>query len=84
MLPPGIGGDLIKSYLKEDVRESDIAKFGIDIWLTTTAIVKKAKICEESKDYFEVQANAFEKQKSHLLQCWFKSDTVVEMAGSLK
>jgi glycosyltransferase involved in cell wall biosynthesis len=42
----GIGGALVKSYLEEDVWESDIAKFGIDIWLTTTAIVKKAKICE--------------------------------------
>jgi len=40
-----IGGDfgfsakLIDSYLSENVWETDVAKFGIDIWMTTTAIV---------------------------------------------
>jgi len=47
-----IGGDfafsnkMVKEYMEEDVWESEIAKFGVDIWLTTTAIVKNAKICE--------------------------------------
>lgn len=47
-----IGGDfafskrLVKEYMEEDVWESEIAKFGVDIWLTTTAIVKNAKICQ--------------------------------------
>lgn len=47
-----IGGDfafsvsLISSYVKEDVWDTDIARFGIDIWLTTTAIVKKFKIVQ--------------------------------------
>ena len=39
-----IGGDfglslpLAKHYLDHDVWESDVAKFGIDIWMTTTAV----------------------------------------------
>ncbi|MFH1079780.1 MAG: glycosyltransferase [Pseudomonadota bacterium] len=47
-----IGGDfglslpLIKYYLDQDVWESDVAKFGIDIWMTTTAIVGGFKICQ--------------------------------------
>ncbi len=42
----GFSLDMVRTYMQEDVWESDIAKFGVDIWLTTTAIVKKAKICE--------------------------------------
>jgi len=47
-----IGGDfglslsLIKHYLDQDVWESDVAKFGIDIWMTTSAIVGGFKICQ--------------------------------------
>jgi len=47
-----IGGDfgmsrkLIKDYLDKDVWETDVAKFGIDIWMTTTAIVDGYKICQ--------------------------------------
>lgn len=47
-----IGGDfglslsLIKYYLEQDVWESDVAKFGIDIWMTTSAIVGGFKICQ--------------------------------------
>ncbi len=47
-----IGGDfgfsngLTKSYLKKDVWETDIAKYGIDIWMTTTAINEGYKICQ--------------------------------------
>jgi len=47
-----IGGDfafslpLIKKYLSKEDWESDVAKFGIDIWLTTTAMVHKAKIAQ--------------------------------------
>ncbi len=38
--------DMVQNYMQEDVWESEIAKFGVDIWLTTTAIVKGAKLCE--------------------------------------
>jgi len=47
-----IGGDfafslpLIKKYLPAEEWESDVARFGIDIWLTTTAMVNKAQIAQ--------------------------------------
>ncbi len=47
-----IGGDfgfsqkLIKDYLDQDVWETEVAKFGIDIWLTTNAIVDGYKLCQ--------------------------------------
>ncbi len=45
-----IGGDfsfslpLIKKFINEDVWFTDVAKFGIDIWLTVTSMVNKVKI----------------------------------------
>ncbi len=47
-----IGGDfgmsykLIKDFLDKEIWETDVAKFGIDIWMTTTAIVDGYKICQ--------------------------------------
>lgn len=47
-----IGGDfafslnLIQEYISKEVWESDVARFGIDIWLTTTAMTNKAKIAQ--------------------------------------
>ncbi len=47
-----IGGDfafskgLAKHYLEQDVWSTDIARFGIDIWMTTDAVVEGAKICQ--------------------------------------
>jgi hypothetical protein len=47
-----IGGDfgmsypLIRHYLEQDVWDSDVARFGIDIWMTTSAIVGGFKICQ--------------------------------------
>jgi glycosyltransferase involved in cell wall biosynthesis len=47
-----IGGDyglslnLIKHFLDQDVWHTQVAKFGIDIWMTTTAIVSGFKICQ--------------------------------------
>jgi glycosyltransferase involved in cell wall biosynthesis len=42
----GISPALVKHYLDQDVWESDIAKFGIDIWMTTSAIVGSFRICQ--------------------------------------
>jgi len=42
----GISPALIKFYLDQDVWESDVAKFGIDIWMTTSAIVGGFRICQ--------------------------------------
>ena len=42
----GFSGDLARHYLEQDVWESDVARFGIDIWMTTTAIIDRFKICQ--------------------------------------
>ncbi len=47
-----IGGDfgfserLTEHYLDKHVWESDIARFGIDIWMTTEAIASGARVCQ--------------------------------------
>jgi glycosyltransferase involved in cell wall biosynthesis len=47
-----IGGDfafshrMARRYLEQEVWASDIARYGIDIWMTTTAIVERSKICQ--------------------------------------
>jgi len=47
-----IGGDfafshrLARHYLGQEVWAGDIARFGIDIWMTTNAIVENAKSCQ--------------------------------------
>jgi len=42
----GISMPLVKYYLEQDVWETDIAKFGVDIWMTTTAITGGFRICQ--------------------------------------
>ncbi len=42
----GFSGRLAKFYLSEDVWETDVARYGIDIWMTTTAIANDFKICQ--------------------------------------
>lgn len=42
----GLSGKLVKHYLNQDVWETDVAKFGIDIYMTTTAIVDGFSICQ--------------------------------------
>lgn len=47
-----IGGDfgfsakVVSRYLEKDVWNTDVARFGIDIWMTTTAMVEGFKICQ--------------------------------------
>jgi len=47
-----IGGDfafaewLLAGYLGQAVWESDVARFGVDIWMTTTAIAHGARVCQ--------------------------------------
>ncbi len=47
-----IGGDfafsrpLVRAYLEEEVWETDVARFGIDVWLTINAIVKGFRIIQ--------------------------------------
>jgi glycosyltransferase involved in cell wall biosynthesis len=42
----GFSGRLAKFYLAKDVWETDVARFGIDIWMTTTAIANQFKITQ--------------------------------------
>ena len=47
-----IGGDfafssrLARHYLKQEVWDSDIARFGIDIWMTINALTENARVCQ--------------------------------------
>jgi glycosyltransferase involved in cell wall biosynthesis len=38
--------DLVRSFLRKNVWETDVARYGIDIWMTTTAINEGYKICQ--------------------------------------
>ena len=42
----GFSGELAKHYLTKEVWETDIARFGIDIWMTTLAIAEGYKVCQ--------------------------------------
>jgi len=42
----GFSGKLAKFYLTNDVWETDVARFGIDIWMTTLAIAEGFKVCQ--------------------------------------
>jgi glycosyltransferase involved in cell wall biosynthesis len=42
----GFSGRLAEFYLAKDVWESDVARFGIDIWMTTTAVANGFKVCQ--------------------------------------
>jgi hypothetical protein len=42
----GFSGRLASHYLGKPVWESDVARFGIDIWMTTTAIADGFEVCE--------------------------------------
>lgn len=42
----GFSGDLARFYLTKDVWETDVARYGIDIWMTTTAIANNFRVCQ--------------------------------------
>lgn len=42
----GFSADLARIYLAEPVWDTDVAKFGIDIFMTTTALVRKVRIAQ--------------------------------------
>ena len=41
-------GELAKYYIEEDVWETDVARYGIDIWMTTNAVTNNLKICQSN------------------------------------
>jgi glycosyltransferase involved in cell wall biosynthesis len=43
-----ISRDVAKFYTEQDVWLTDVARFGIDIWMTTSAIVQKFRICQSN------------------------------------
>ncbi|HEY8656915.1 MAG TPA: glycosyltransferase [Candidatus Limnocylindria bacterium] len=42
----GFSGELAQAFLDQDVWETEVAKFGIDIYMTTTALVRRARIAQ--------------------------------------
>lgn len=42
----GFSGEMARHFLAKDVWESDVARFGIDIWMTTTAIASGFRVCQ--------------------------------------
>ncbi len=42
----GFSGRMATFYLTKEVWDSDVARYGIDIWMTTTAIANNFKICQ--------------------------------------
>lgn len=42
----GFSGELARFYLTKDVWETDFARFGFDIWMTTTALANGFKVCQ--------------------------------------
>jgi glycosyltransferase involved in cell wall biosynthesis len=42
----GFSGKIAEFYLTRDVWETDVARFGIDIWMTTLAIAEGYKVCQ--------------------------------------
>ena len=43
-----LSNDVVKFYIDQDVWETDVARFGIDIWMTTSAITRNFRICQSN------------------------------------
>jgi glycosyltransferase involved in cell wall biosynthesis len=41
-------GNLAAYYIEQDVWETDVARYGIDVWMTTNAITSNFKICQSN------------------------------------
>jgi glycosyltransferase involved in cell wall biosynthesis len=42
----GFSGRLASFFIEKDVWNSDVARFGIDIWMTTTAVANGFRVCQ--------------------------------------
>jgi hypothetical protein len=42
----GFSGELARVYLAKPVWGTDVARFGIDIWMTTTAVAERFRVCQ--------------------------------------
>jgi hypothetical protein len=43
-----ISRDVAKYYVEQDVWDTDVARFGIDIWMTTSAVTHGFRICQSN------------------------------------
>ena len=43
-----ISNDVARFYTEQDVWDTDVARFGIDIWMTTSAVTQGFKICQSN------------------------------------
>jgi glycosyltransferase involved in cell wall biosynthesis len=43
-----ISCDVAKFYIEQDVWETDVARFGIDIWMTVSAVTQGFRICQSN------------------------------------
>jgi glycosyltransferase involved in cell wall biosynthesis len=43
-----VSRDVAKFYSEQDVWETDVSRFGIDIWMTTSAITRGFRICQSN------------------------------------
>jgi hypothetical protein len=42
----GFSGSLVDHFLEQDVWDTEVARFGIDIWMTTSAIANGFRVCQ--------------------------------------
>ncbi len=42
----GFSADLARAFLTKPVWETDVARFGIDVWMTTTAVAEGFRVCQ--------------------------------------
>lgn len=42
----GFSGELASFYLSKEVWETDVARYGIDIWMTVTAVANRFRVCQ--------------------------------------
>lgn len=70
----GFSSRLTDHYLRQDVWGTDVARFGIDIWMTTEAVANDFKICQS---YLGAKIHGAKDPGSDL------SDMLVQVVGSL-
>lgn len=42
----GFSGKVLSDYIKKDIWDTDVAYYGIDIWMTTVTLVNNFKVCQ--------------------------------------
>ncbi len=70
----GFSAALAEHYLRQDVWNTDVARFGIDIWMTTEAVANGFKLCQS---YLGAKIHGAKDPGSDL------GDMLVQVVGSL-